>query len=168
MKPQKCTSVAVTLLATWAMALCAVGQDNSTKSHKHHQYKLYDLGTFGGPTALPTFFAVSLSNSGMAIGTAETPDTDPYSPNCLPTPGDCLITHAFQWQKGVLTDLGAFPGPNSSYAFGLNDRGDIVGISENGSIDPDTGYPETVAALWRNGNIVNLGTLGGSECRQRH
>jgi len=161
MKPQKCTSVAVTLLASWAMALCAVGQDNSTKSHKHHQYKLYDLGTFGGPKSGPTFDAVSLSNAGMIIGGAETPDPDPYNPICFFS--DCLITHAFQWQRGVLTDLGALPGPNSSFAYGFNDPGDIVGISENGSIDPDTGYQEAVAVLWRNRNIVNLGTLGGTQ-----
>lgn len=162
MKNQRWISVAVTMFATLVMALCVPAQDNPTKDHKHHQYKLYDLGTFGGPSAWPTFFAVSLSNAGMTIGTAETPDTDPYSPNCF-VGDDCLITHAFQWQKGVLTDLGAFPGPNSSYAFGLNDRGDIAGVSENGSIDPDTGYPEIVAVLWRNGNIVNLGTLGGTQ-----
>ena len=161
MKNQRWISVAVTMFATWAMALCIAAQDNPTKDHKHHQYKLYDLGTFGGPSALPTVFAVSLSNAGMMIGAAQTPDTDPYAPHCLLF--ECFITHAFQWQKGVLTDLGALPGPNSSYAFEFNDRGDIVGISENGLIDPDTGYPEAVAVLWDKKNIVNLGTLGGTQ-----
>ncbi len=64
------------------MALCAPAQDNPTKSHKHHQYKLYDLGTFGGPSSA-NLFAVSLSNAGMMIGAAETPDTDPYTPICF-------------------------------------------------------------------------------------
>jgi probable HAF family extracellular repeat protein len=34
---------------------------------------------------------------------------------------------------------------------------------ENGSIDPLTGWPEAVAVYWKDGQIVNLGTLGGNE-----
>jgi len=39
----------------------------------------------------------------------------------------------------------------------------MVGVSENGSIDPLTNYPEYDAVLWRPGHrIQNLGTFGGN------
>jgi probable HAF family extracellular repeat protein len=52
---------------------------------------------------------------------------------------------------------------NSSFALGINTRRWIVGFSENGIIDPQTLLPETAAVLWRNGQIINLGTLGGTQ-----
>ncbi len=39
----------------------------------------------------------------------------------------------------------------------------MVGPSENGTIDPLTGWPAIEAVLWRNGQLINLGTLGGNE-----
>jgi probable HAF family extracellular repeat protein len=60
--------------------------------------------------------------------------------------------------------MGALPGPNSSSVSGVNTAGASAGISTTGSIDPLTGWPTAVAVLWkRNGQIVNLGTLGGNE-----
>ena len=49
-----------------------------------------------------------------------------------------------------VTDLGTLPGAPDSTAMGVNDRGDVVGQSG------------AHAVLWRNGRIVDLGTLGGS------
>jgi probable HAF family extracellular repeat protein len=59
--------------------------------------------------------------------------------------------------------LGALPGGNNSGATHISGNGLIVGASENGTIDPLTGWPEVQAVLWRNGPITNLGTLGGNE-----
>jgi probable HAF family extracellular repeat protein len=67
------------------------------------------------------------------------------------------------WQNGVVTDLGALPGnngENSSWAIAINNFGLVVGFSENGAIDPVSGYPEVDAVVWKNGNISNLGTFG--------
>ena len=61
-----------------------------------------------------------------------------------------------------LIDLGSLPGGYSSFASSINARGEIVGASQNGQIDPLTAYPETIAVLWKNG-IMNLGTLGGNQ-----
>lgn len=130
---------------------------------KHHHYKLIDVGTFRGPNAYLSVGSAGegetgLNQRGMAVGAADTPDRDPYYPNCFV---DCYLLHAFQWQDGVLTDLGGLPGKNGSYAFSSNNRGQIVGISQTGPINPVMGSPDVHGVLWRDGEIIDLGTLGG-------
>jgi probable HAF family extracellular repeat protein len=162
MKFRKWTSVAITLLAALAITLQLSAQDKPDQKPRHHQYKMYDLGTFGGPSSYTSIGAIPLTPAG-AIGGADTPVPDPFNPNCI---NDCFVKHAFQWQDGVLTDLGALPGNNggnSSYGFAINNSGLIGGISENGSIDPATGYPESNAVVWNRGQIINLGTFGGTQ-----
>jgi hypothetical protein len=58
--------------------------------------------------------------------------------------------------------LGALADGVSSIAIYVNEKGDIVGLSENGLIDPLTGGPEQIAVLWKNREIISLGTLGGN------
>jgi probable HAF family extracellular repeat protein len=70
--------------------------------------------------------------------------------------------HTFLWQRSVLTDLGTLPGVTSGGPNDINDNGVVTGISENGSIDPTTGLPEYDAVVWKNGQIINLGTFGGN------
>jgi probable HAF family extracellular repeat protein len=59
--------------------------------------------------------------------------------------------------------MGALPGLNSSSVEWVNSRGESSGISTDGRIDPLTGWPEAVAVIWKNGQIISLGTLGGNE-----
>jgi probable HAF family extracellular repeat protein len=132
---------------------------------KHHQYKLEVVGTFGGPnssTAVTAAGAIGhvLNSLGATIGGASNSTPDPYSPNCLL---DCYIAHALKFDEGTLTDLGALPGMNSSWSFAINDGGLIVGLSENGSFDPLTGFPAYHATIWRHGVLSDLGTFGGSD-----
>jgi probable HAF family extracellular repeat protein len=68
-----------------------------------------------------------------------------------------------KWDGGVSTDLGSLADGWSSMASWINNRGDIVGVSQNSVIDPLTGFPEQRAVIWRNGQIRNLGTLGGNQ-----
>jgi probable HAF family extracellular repeat protein len=154
---------ATTIFCALAISSQLAAQQNQEHNGTHHRYKLIDLGTFGGPLSFfsdgnPPLTKI-VNNRGIGVGTADTAVPDPYSPNCLT---DCFVAHTFQWKDGVLTDLGALPGVNSGFPIAINERGLIVGVSENGVIDPLTGFPEAVAVLWRDGKIVDLGTLGGN------
>ena len=147
--------------AAMAMPFLSSAQDAAThvQTTKHHHYKAIDIGAFGGPNSTTTWggpWSKTLTSSGTVIGEADTSIDDP---SCLI---DCFVNHAFHWRNGVLTDLGALPGMNTSTAFSINSRGWIAGYSQNGLIDPLTGSQETDAVLWKNGEIINLGTLGGS------
>jgi probable HAF family extracellular repeat protein len=163
----------IALLAVLAMPVQLAAQKK--KDHnQHHHYKLIDLGTLGGPNSSVLFGLRVLDNRGTVVGGAETSTPNPNYPNCNPLLGYCFqgssapyppafIQHAFKWQKGALTDLGALPGTTNSYANWLNASGVAVGVSENGSIDPMTGFPEVDAVVWKHGQITNLGTFGGNE-----
>jgi probable HAF family extracellular repeat protein len=150
----------VTLFAALAIPLGLAVQHNTKQSSKHQNYQFVDLGTFGGPNSYFFHGERFVINSGLAAGFAETSTPDPYAPNCFAS--DCMLTHTFQWQNGVLTDMGALPGVNNSGPNWMNSSGVITGISENGEIDPATGLPEYDAVNWENGQIINLGTLGGN------
>jgi len=159
-----CATAAILLFTAMAVPNGMQAQTNVSQSNssKHQKYRLVDLGTFGGPNSFYFSEPVvkSVNNFGTVVGGADTPFTDPYSPNC-DTP-DCLILRAFQWKNGVLTDLGTLPRGHSSLAVWVNDAGLILGGSENGKIDPVTGLPENIAVVWKDGQATSLGTLGGS------
>jgi probable HAF family extracellular repeat protein len=141
--------------STPATAIENVPADEARKTH--HHYKLIDVGTFGGRASqysVPS--SAGLNNRGTATGVADTSLPDP---NCF---FDCFVDHAFVSKEGVTTDLGTLPGGASSFAYAVNEHGLIVGQSQNGSIDPLTGLPEVRGVLWRNGQIIDLGTLGGN------
>jgi probable HAF family extracellular repeat protein len=160
----------VYLFATVTMPVWTAAQDNPSPRHhrKHHQYRLIDLGTFGGPQSIIFGATGSLNNRGMVNSCADTAMTDPYYPNNnpyfnLPSGPDPYIQHAFLWRDGTLGDLGVLPGGTSSCGQWSSESGVVVGASTNGTIDPLVGVPEINAVRWKNGHILNLGTLGGNE-----
>ena len=124
---------------------------------QHTTYKLIDIPTLGGPAAWgqvdgdgTTQF---INGLGVVVGGAE---TDIPDPSC----DGCFLAHGFRLQDGVLTDLGTFPGTNWSHATSVNARGWATGGGSISSIDPLTGGPEERAVLWKDNEIVDLGTLG--------
>jgi probable HAF family extracellular repeat protein len=121
-----------------------------------------DLGTLGGPNAVPNDPGRSITESGIVVGSAEIAELDPFpnDPGCVSSP--CHIGHAFEWRNGHMTDLGSLHGYGSGL-FELNGAGVGAGVSETGRIDPLTGILETHAVISKNGRLIDLGTLGGHE-----
>jgi len=63
--------------------------------------------------------------------------------------------HAFLWQDGVMTDLGFLPGRPTSFADGINNQGQVIGVSQDANGDDFSSVP----FLWQNGVITDLNTL---------
>lgn len=137
----------------------------------HHHYKLIDMGTFGGPASWVgvQFFAFpTLNGRGVTIGGSSTPVRTSHTSNLFVCGGLAglipFVSHAIRWSNDVITNLGALPGKgNCSDAVSVNNRGEIVGSSENGSVDPLTGINETRAILWTAGQLEDLGSFGGNQ-----
>jgi probable HAF family extracellular repeat protein len=147
-------------LVTALILLGALTTPARLTAQDHDRYKLIDLGTFGGPTSyFSNGFDGILNRRGTAAGWADTSTPDPDPTFCFNF--DCFVSHAFQWRDGALTDLGSLAPGWSSAAVWISENGQMVGLSENGMIDPLIGFPEFRAVLWKNGRIVDLGTLEG-------
>jgi probable HAF family extracellular repeat protein len=150
------------LFAALALPLRLAAQDKQDHNRRHHHYRLIDMGTFGGPSSYFNIDSQVLNNHGTLAGWADTSTPDPYPGFCFNL--DCFVSHAFQRQEGVLTDLGTLPGGSSSQALWIASNGLTVGNSQNGETDPlIPGLPETRAVLWSDGQIIDLGTFGGNE-----
>ena len=164
MKPKILSCVAaITLLTAVVIPGSLVAQEDTIQQNKrHHHYKLIDLGTFGGPASSTDDELQVLDSRGIVTGSADT--SIPNHPNACLFCGDPFITRAFQWRNGFLNDLGALPGDNSSGANWISDSGLVAGFSETIEIDPLFGNIRALhAVLWKNGQITDLGTLGGGQ-----
>jgi probable HAF family extracellular repeat protein len=146
-------------------------QDNL--DHKHHHYKLIDIGTFGGSLSSINMAtdingrAVNLA--GAAVGFSATDAYKLPTSNPLICGGDdgfgSFITHAFQWKEGTVTDLSALAPQqiDCSNAYQVNANGEIVGFSENGEFDPLVGFNQSRAVRWKDKQIEDLGSFGGNQ-----
>jgi probable HAF family extracellular repeat protein len=105
-----------------------------------HHGKPIDLGTLGGSIGLPSI-PFDINNRGQIVGQSD-------------LPGD-TIHHGFLWQDGVMTDLGNLPGLPISLANAINNKGQVVGFSQDANGDDFS----AVAVLWENGTITDLNTL---------
>ena len=121
----------------------------------------------GVMTALPTLGgnnaqALGINNRGQAVGMAEQSTQDP---NCILP--QVLDIQAVIWgpKEGEIQILPPLPGDISAWGIGINDAGQVVGLSGN-CVSPNSNAPGATipqhAVVWQNGTATNIGTLGGS------
>src|SRR5215475_9031379 len=170
MKPlASCIGVIAVFLAL-AIPLPLAAQAQTT--HFRH-YKVIDMGTFGGTLSLMNFPGDSNNKAvnmrGVTVGASATSTPKLATSSPFICGGDdgfgFFITHAFRWQKGTVTDLGALPPLelDCSNAYQVNASGEIVGFSENGQVDPLAGFNQSRAVRWKDGEIEDLGSFGGNQ-----
>jgi probable HAF family extracellular repeat protein len=150
------------LLTTFGLSLMAalvapIQLGAQEENSKHIRYTVSDLGTLGGTYS----YAWGLNNAGRVAGSAATR-----------TQTDGLSQTAFLWNRGQITDLGTLGGFNTglnSEAGGPNARGESAVISETFLTDPNGEdvcgfgtHRQCLGAIWKNGVMTPLSTLGGT------
>lgn len=119
-----------------------------------------DLGTFGGNSGAVNQINSSGATVGMALNDVpENPDFASFMNGFIPA---ATQSHAFLWQGSGLQDLGTLGG-DDSFASAINEAKTIFGMSYTDTVPNDTtGLPTTHPFLWKNGQMRDLGSLGGS------
>lgn len=121
-----------------------------------------DLGTLPGLNNSSN--AIWISTNGRFIaGNSENSVIDPLLG--LPESRAVLWTDG-----GEMIDLGTIEGGNQSFGGGVNNRGQVIGVSTNTIPDPFSMYCFSFCAttqarsfLWQDGVMQDLGTLGGPD-----
>lgn len=117
--------------------------------------QLHDLGALPGNNNSAVF---EVNGRGTGVGMSENGGTDSFTG--WPT------VHATTFSGGRVSDLGALPGGQESFAIAIDDRGQAAGMSSDGTPDPFSVFgwgTETRGFAWRNGVMTDLGTLGGGD-----
>ena len=141
-----------------------VGHSNLPEDAAYHAFLwqkgvVTDLGTLGGPNSNNSSTA-PLNDRGEVSGFSDTSTPDPNGEDFCSFRTN-LICLPFVWQKGVMTPLPLLGG-NNGQAAGINNRGQIVGVSETPNADPCSfAFLQVEAAIWANGTVQELPPFPG-------
>jgi probable HAF family extracellular repeat protein len=111
------------------------------------------LATFGGENG----FATSANNKRQVVGWAETTMLDS---SCTGAQKRQFIAALWGPGNDDVQQLPPLPGDSTSVATGINDRGQVIGISGACGIAVG-GVSARRAVMWEGGSITDLGTLNG-------
>jgi len=140
----------------WVMGDANLPGDQTEHGFLWRNGVMTDLGTFGGLNSSVSFPVKN--ERGLIMGTAQTSTFDPLgefwgaaffctSSNCE---GWQNLELGFLWKHGVKTALPTLGG-NNSFAVGVNNLGQVVGIAETTTTDPSCIPPQVLdyeAVIW--------------------
>jgi len=113
--------------------------------------------------------AFGVNSRGQVVGNAlNTVPEDPGIAEWFLTLPAAQQVHAFLWQGGAMHDLGTLGGNDSSPSF-INEAGEVTGFSSTSNQINDTpdlpvnGLPTIHPFLWKDGQMQDLGSLGGKQ-----
>ncbi len=127
-----------------------------------------DMRDLGALARFPNTYATAIAEDGTIVGYSGTQSAPKWTRVSGPS-------HAWMWYEGRMTDIGSMA-TGSTYAYGVNDRGVIVGCAGdhavrwvrkklqdlNALIDQNSGWHLTCAhAINRSGIIAGTGTYRG-------
>jgi probable HAF family extracellular repeat protein len=123
-----------------------------------HEGVMSPLPTLGGNNGE----AGEINERGEVAGNAENSTRDSTCPTAGP---QVLQEKPVVWENGHIKELNTFRDDPDGWAFGINDKGQVVGASGVCSpINPDTGVYvlSRHALLWERDRVTDLGNLGGT------
>ncbi len=104
-------------------------------------YQLTEIPTLGGTES----FATAISDNGWIVGGARLP---------RPAGSTTSFTRAFRVRDGeAIQDLGVLPGLSFSAAYGVNDNGEVVGVS---SLTANLFGSSAQPFMYRSGTMIDL------------
>ncbi len=155
----------------WVTGDANLSGDQTEHAFLWREGVMTDLGTLGGPNSSVAFPVKN--NRGLIAGSAQINEIDPlgeyWGASYFCTSVNCQgwqnLQRGFRWQNDVITALPPLGGNNST-AFGVNDRGQVVGIAETATQDPTCVPPQVLdfdAVIWgpRPGQIQALPIFPG-------
>ncbi len=113
--------------------------------------------------------ALQINEFGMVAGTAENSEADSTCPGASVSPQTIefkpvIWMRLFPWEQVRVRELPTVNGDPDGIAVAINDLGQAVGASGNCgpfNVLEQNNLSPLHAVLWRNGNAIDLGNLGG-------